>query len=62
MKVNVLMSTYNGEHYIKQQLDSIMSQEKVDVDLLVRDDGSWDSTLGILQKYKEKGKLRWYKG
>ena len=38
-KVQVLMSTYNGEKYIKEQVDSILAQKKVEVDLLVRDDG-----------------------
>ena len=45
------MSTYNGEKYIKQQLDSIFAQEDVDVKLVVRDDGSKDSTLDILRQY-----------
>ena len=47
--VCILMSTYNGEKYIKQQLDSIFAQEDVDIKLVVRDDGSKDSTLDILR-------------
>lgn len=62
MKVNVLMSTYNGERYIGEQIDSIMAQENVEVDLLVRDDGSKDSTLALLEACKGKGILHWYKG
>lgn len=62
MKVNVLMSTYNGERYLKEQLDSIIAQENVDVDILVRDDGSNDSTLDILHEYEERGMVHWYKG
>lgn len=53
-KVQVLMSTYNGEKYLKQQLDSIFSQRGVDIHLLVRDDGSKDKTLDILNDYKNK--------
>ena len=49
--VCILMSTYNGEKYIKQQLDSIFAQEDVDIKLVVRDDGSKDSTLDILRQY-----------
>lgn len=49
--VCILMSTYNGDKYIKQQLDSIFAQEDVDIKLVVRDDGSKDSTLDILRQY-----------
>ena len=52
--VQVLMSTYNGERFLKQQLDSILSQRGVNVYLLVRDDGSKDGTLSILNDYSKK--------
>lgn len=45
------MSTYNGEKYLKEQLDSIFAQEGVEVHLLVRDDGSKDNTINILKEY-----------
>lgn len=51
-KVTVLLSTYNGEKYVEQQISSILNQVGVDVDLLVRDDGSTDRTPEILSKYK----------
>ena len=51
MKVQVLMSTYNGEKYIQEQIDSILNQKGVEVDLLIRDDGSSDETISIIQKY-----------
>ena len=50
--VLVLMSTYNGEKYLREQLDSIIAQENVRVTILVRDDGSKDSTVEILEDYK----------
>lgn len=53
-RVTVLMSTYNGEKYLEEQLDSIFSQSGVDVKLVVRDDGSTDRTLEILYEYKKK--------
>lgn len=40
--VQVVMSTYNGEKYLKEQIDSILSQEGVDVRLYIRDDVSSD--------------------
>ena len=49
--VAVLMSTYNGEKYLKEQIDSILQQEDVDLQLFIRDDGSSDSTLSIITSY-----------
>ena len=40
MNVAVLMSTYNGEKYIKEQIESILGQENVSVEIFIRDDGS----------------------
>ena len=45
------MSTYNGEKYIKTQIDSIISQVDVSVELVIRDDGSSDATKSIVQDY-----------
>lgn len=53
-KICVLMSTYNGEKYLEEQLDSIINQKNVQVDILIRDDGSTDNTLKILEKYSKK--------
>ncbi len=45
-KVAVLLSTYNGEKYIEQQIHSITNQKNIDsLTIIVRDDGSWDGTL-----------------
>ena len=52
-EVQVLLSSYNGEKYIREQLDSILAQENVAVKLLVRDDGSTDKTVEILKAYEE---------
>lgn len=52
--IAVLMSTYNGEKYIREQLDSIINQKGVNIRLIVRDDGSTDSTVDILKEYAEK--------
>ena len=62
MKVAVLMSTYNGEKYLREQIDSILGQQGVEVSLLVRDDGSSDATLTILDEYKKAGRLDYYYG
>lgn len=52
--ITVLLSTYNGERYLREQLDSIFSQIDVEVHLVVRDDGSKDNTIEILKEYAEK--------
>lgn len=56
MKLQVLMSTYNGEKYLREQLDSIFAQTLIqspewEVELVVRDDGSVDNTCKILEEY-----------
>ena len=56
------MSTYNGGKYIREQIDSILNQKGVHVRLIVRDDGSKDETLSILEEYKSNDKLLYYTG
>ena len=63
MIITVLMSTYNGEKYLREQIDSILAQEgDFTVRLVVRDDGSSDSTTDILEEYAAQGRLTWYTG
>lgn len=64
VKVEVLMSTYNGEKYIREQLDSILNQRNIDIYILIRDDGSTDRTLDIIEEYKKrhKDKIRIFAG
>ena len=52
--VAILMSTYNGEKYLSQQIDSILNQKEIDVHLFIRDDGSYDNTWKLLEEYKQK--------
>ena len=61
-KIVVMMSSYNGEKHIREQIDSIFAQERCKVSLRVRDDGSKDSTVAILEKYAERKKLTWFTG
>lgn len=50
-KITVLLSTYNGALFLEEQINSILQQEGVKVTLIIRDDGSTDSTKDILTKY-----------
>ncbi len=52
--VQVLLSSYNGEKYIERQIKSILAQEEVDIHLLIRDDGSKDSTRKIIAAYANR--------
>ena len=52
-KVAVLLSTYNGHRYLRELVDSVLAQEGVDVMLQVRDDGSTDDTIEILESYHD---------
>lgn len=55
MRLNVLMSTWNGQRFLREQLDSILAQTGIDLALTVRDDGSSDSTMAILRQYESQG-------
>ena len=50
--VDILLATYNGEKYLKEQIESILAQTYTDFRLIVSDDGSKDSTRQILTEYK----------
>lgn len=51
MKISVAMATYNGEHFIREQLDSLAKQTRLPDELVVTDDGSSDSTVEILEEF-----------
>lgn len=55
--VVVLLSSYNGEKFITEQIDSILEQDGVNIRLIVRDDGSTDQTINILRNYESQGRL-----
>ncbi|NML69378.1 glycosyltransferase [Chryseobacterium sp. RP-3-3] len=53
MKVSVALCTYNGEKYLSQQLDSILTQTTAPDEIVVCDDMSTDSTIEILSAYQQ---------
>ena len=63
-KRQVLLSSYNGEKYIEEQIKSILKQEgDIQVSILIRDDGSTDNTIKILEKLiNENNNIEIYKG
>lgn len=52
--IDILLSTYNGARFLSELLDSILAQSITDFRILVRDDGSSDATLDILQEYRQR--------
>ena len=56
MKIQILMSAYNGEKYIEEQIQSLINNKKDDMQLslLVRDDGSSDNTVSIVKKMQKQ--------
>lgn len=53
-KVQILMSTYNGQTYLKKQIESILAQTYPNIELIIRDDGSKDRTVEILKEYEQR--------
>ena len=54
MKVDILMATYNGEKYLRPQIESILDQTFKDFNLIICDDCSKDNTWKILEEYAQK--------
>lgn len=52
--IDILLSTYNGEKYLRQQLDSILGQSYKNWRLIIRDDSSADTTLSIIKEYASR--------
>jgi len=59
--INILMTTFNGERYIEEQIESIINQTAENWKLFIRDDGSTDSTVGIIKKFVDQnpGKINY---
>lgn len=60
MKVNILLSTYNGEQFLAEQIQSIQEQTVQDWKLLIRDDGSSDKTQDIISAFvAQDNRIHW---
>ena len=56
--ISVVMATFNGERYLRQQLDSILLQTVSPKEIIIVDDGSTDKTLAILKEYATDDRFR----
>lgn len=52
--ISVVMATYNGERYIKEQLESILFQTRKPDEIIINDDRSIDGTVDIIADIKKK--------
>ena len=55
-QIDILMATYNGEKYLRMQIDSILKQKYSNFRLIISDDCSTDKTMDILKEYEKKDK------
>lgn len=54
MKISIALCTFNGEKYLRDQLDSLFNQTLKPFEIVISDDLSTDDTLNILNEYKDK--------
>jgi glycosyltransferase involved in cell wall biosynthesis len=61
-KVDILLATYNGQEYLREQLNSILNQTFKNFNLIISDDNSTDKTYEILKEYEKKdGRIKLFK-
>ncbi len=55
-KISIIIPVYNGEKYLGKCLDSIANQTLLDIEIIVVDDGSTDSSRALIKRYAENDK------
>lgn len=59
-KIAILLSTYNGSNYLEQQVNSILRQTNHDWHLFIRDDGSKDGTITLIQNLAQDPRITFF--
>lgn len=59
-KVDILLATYNGEKYLKEQIESLLNQTYTNIQIIISDDCSTDGTRDILKSYENNEKIKVY--
>lgn len=57
-KVDILLATYNGEKYLKEQIESVLEQTYDNIQIIISDDCSTDGTREILKEYEKNDKIK----
>lgn len=61
MKVSVVVPVFNGERHLTECLESVLSQDFADLEILISDDGSTDGTCGIIERFAARDpRIRWW--
>lgn len=61
-KVSVLIPVYNGERYLAECLESVLAQDFADMEILIADDGSSDTSPKIIESFAARDqRIRWWK-
>ena len=53
-EILILLASYNGEQFIEEQLNSLLNQSYSNIKIVISDDGSTDSTIDIIEKFKQR--------
>lgn len=56
-QIDILMATYNGEKYLKEQIESVLNQTYKNIRLVISDDCSKDGTINILKQYENDKRI-----
>ena len=57
-KIDILLATYNGEKYLKEQIDSLLNQTYNNIQIIISDDCSTDKTREILKEYEKNENIK----
>ena len=60
--VNILLSSYNGEKFIAEQIESLLAQDYPAVTIHIRDDGSSDGTVDVIRRFTDRPNVKLYEG
>ena len=60
--VNILLSSYNGEKFIAEQIVSLLAQDYPAVTIHIRDDGSSDGTVDVIRRFTDRPNVKLYEG
>ena len=58
IKVSIVMTVYNGQKHLAEQIDSFLNQSYLPHEIIISDDCSTDNTLQLLEKYKNNKKIK----
>lgn len=58
--ISIVLCTYNGERFLRQQIESILAQTYTAIELVISDDGSTDDTISIIKEYSSRHRVKYF--